>query len=155
MTSGFEVEPILPMVELSFATTMPGAQCAMTSGELLMLMWSVDNLDLLGQVRKIQICYYSVVCGMLPRKLQSLFDISPQVLYLFAMPSLAGGLVASSWITWHAQARSPDLLTALQVYLACTIASTVKMLVSAADLVRDYTSSVLARPNMPFFLGLT
>ena len=45
------MEPILATVGLNYATTMHGAQCVMTSGEHLMLMWSVDNLDLLGQVK--------------------------------------------------------------------------------------------------------
>jgi len=48
--SGFVVDQTLVKVELRYATTMYGAQCVMTSGELLMLMWPVDSLDLLQQV---------------------------------------------------------------------------------------------------------
>jgi len=105
VTSGLLVEPILATVGLSYATTMHGAQCVMTSGEHLMLMWSVDNLDLLEQV-----------------------------LYLFAMPSLARELVASSWMMSSVLALKPDSLTAVQMCLAEPIVSTVRMLVSDADL---------------------
>ena len=63
------------------------------------------------------------------------------MLYLFAMPSLARELVASSWMMSSVLALKPDLLTAVQMYLAEPIASTVRMLVSDANLVRVYKAA--------------
>jgi len=51
VTSDFVMDQTLVRVELRYATTMYGVPCVMTSGERLMLMWPVDSLDLLQQVR--------------------------------------------------------------------------------------------------------
>ena len=48
--SDFKVDQTLPRVKLRSATTMHGAQCVMMRGELLMLLWPVDNWDFLNQV---------------------------------------------------------------------------------------------------------
>ena len=50
-TSDSEVGLQQVKVVWRFATIMPGAQCVMTSGELLMLMWPVDSWDSLAIVR--------------------------------------------------------------------------------------------------------
>jgi len=50
VTSGSLVEQMTLRVELKCATMRCGAQCVMTSGELLMLLWSADSLDSPQQV---------------------------------------------------------------------------------------------------------
>ena len=50
-TSDSEVGLQQVKVVWRFATIMPGAQCVMTSGELLMQMWPVDSWDSLATVR--------------------------------------------------------------------------------------------------------
>jgi len=50
VTSVFEVLGLqTQVVVLRFVTTMHGAQCVMTSGTILMPMWSADSLGLLQQ----------------------------------------------------------------------------------------------------------
>ena len=49
-TSDSEVGLQQVKVVWRFATIMPGAQCVMTSGELLMPMWPVDSWDFLAIV---------------------------------------------------------------------------------------------------------
>ena len=50
VTSGLLVDRMTLRVELKCATMQHGGQCVMTSGEPLMLLWSVDSWDSPQQV---------------------------------------------------------------------------------------------------------
>jgi len=52
-TSGLLEGQMLLRVEWKSVTMPSGAQCVMTSGELLMLVWPVNSLDSLQQVTKL------------------------------------------------------------------------------------------------------
>lgn len=50
VTLDFVVEQVLQKVELSFATTISGGLSVMMPGQLQMLWWCADNLDIQHQV---------------------------------------------------------------------------------------------------------
>ena len=59
--SGLGMEPPVLKDEWKSATTMPGALSVMTCGQLRMLMWPVDNLDLEALV------YYIITLSIIKR----------------------------------------------------------------------------------------
>jgi len=102
VTSVFEALGLqTQVVVLRFATTMHGAQYVMTSGTILMPMWSADSLGLLQQAQR-----------------------------PFLKLHLAKELEQSFWTMLPVVVLKPDLWTALAIQLAFTTVPTLKMLVS-------------------------